>query len=288
MTNPIVSVLMTSFNKEQFIASAIESVLASSHTDFELLIVDDGSTDQSVAIANNYAAIDTRVHVYVNEINLGDYPNRNRAASLAKGKYIKYVDADDHIYPWGLEILVQTMEQFPEAGWGICSLKPDPERPYPFALNPAEIFEYQNYKASLFHCPPLSSIIKKDVFDAEQGFSGKRQMSDTEMWHILALKYPMVLMGQGIVWYRIYDGQESTQIRNDIAVRTRYAVAKYHFYQNNTMIPLAPEQRKSIASKMHRAMVKYIMINLAKGKFRSAYTIYKLIPNHDYDFKALH
>ena len=122
---PLVSVLMTSYNREKYIGEAIESVLNSSYRHFELIIVDDGSKDRTMEIARQYAEKDQRVKVYRNERNLGDYPNRNKAASYATGKYLKYVDADDLIYPWGLELLVQMMEKFPNAGWGLCSLEQD-------------------------------------------------------------------------------------------------------------------------------------------------------------------
>ena len=84
------SVLMTAYNRELYIAEAIESVLASTYQDFELIIVDDGSKDKTVAIAKKYESKDSRVKVFVNEQNLGDYPNRNKAASFASGKDIKH------------------------------------------------------------------------------------------------------------------------------------------------------------------------------------------------------
>ena len=90
---PKVSVLTTCFNREKYLTACIDSVLASSYHDWELIIVDDVSTDTSVAIAKSYEKKDARIKVYVNAQNLGDYPNRNKAASYAKGKYIKYLDA---------------------------------------------------------------------------------------------------------------------------------------------------------------------------------------------------
>ena len=108
MTNslPLVSVLMTAYNREIYIAQAIESVLQSTYTNFELIIVDDGSTDSTLSIAKKYAEADERVYVYQNETNLGDYNNRNRAASLAKGMLYKYLDSDDVIYPCSIEIII--------------------------------------------------------------------------------------------------------------------------------------------------------------------------------------
>ena len=125
---PIVSVLMTAYNREKYLADAVESVLKSTFTDFEIIIVDDCSTDKTSEIAQSLQVKDARVRYIRNEKNLGDYPNRNKAASLARGKYLKYIDSDDAIYPWGLEWMVKMMESFPEAGWGLCSMEQNSQR----------------------------------------------------------------------------------------------------------------------------------------------------------------
>ena len=101
----MVSVLMTAYNREKYLGFAIESILASSYREWELIIVDDVSKDGTVAVASSYAEKDSRIRVFRNEKNLGDYPNRNQAAAYARGKYLKYIDADDYLYPWGLDIL---------------------------------------------------------------------------------------------------------------------------------------------------------------------------------------
>jgi len=284
---PLVSVLMTSYNREKYIGEAIESVLAQSYENFELIIVDDCSSDKTVAISRQYELKDNRVKVFLNEVNLGDYPNRNKAASLAKGKYLKYVDADDFIYPWGLEILVNSMEQFPEAGWGLCSLDQDTDYPFPIILPINEIFEYHHFKSSLFHKAPLSAIIKRDVFEKAGGFSGKRQMSDTEMWHLLAMKYPVVLLPHGIVWYREHDSQESVQIRSDLKVRIRYTVAKLHFYQQVKSIPISNEKRKIIINKLRKELYLALLTHFIKLKLGSCYTIIKSWRDHSFDFKIV-
>src|SRR5579862_5201402 len=112
---PLVSVLMTAYNREEFIAKAIQSILDSTYSNFELIVVDDCSTDSTIRIAKEYETKDKRIRVFLNEKNLGDYPNRNKAASYASGKYLKYVDSDDIIYPFGLAMMVNRMEAFPEA-----------------------------------------------------------------------------------------------------------------------------------------------------------------------------
>jgi glycosyltransferase involved in cell wall biosynthesis len=207
-TGPLVSVLMTSYNREKYIAEAIESVLASGYRNFELIISDDGSKDKTVEIARAYALKDSRVQVYINEKNIGDYPNRNKAAGYANGKYIKYLDADDIIYSYGLEVMVNYMEQFPEAGFGLASKVSD-EKPFPILLSPKEIYIEHFNEYSHFDRAPGSSIIKLDAFKKIGGFSGKRMIGDYEFWLKIACYYSMVKYPFDLYWNRIHEGQES-------------------------------------------------------------------------------
>lgn len=213
--HPLVSVLMTTFNRSDFISAAIESILKSTYTNFELIIVDDCSTDNTVDIIRYYSNLDERIFLYENEKNIGDYPNRNRAASLAKGVFLKYVDADDYIYPSGLSILVKMMSAFPSAGYGLCSLDQDVDKPYPFMLSPREAYIRHYFKSSLFHKAPLSSIIRKESWLVVGGFPEIRTTSDYEMWHKLSAHFDVVLMPSGIVWYREHEAQEATFTRKN-------------------------------------------------------------------------
>ena len=223
MNYPLVSVLMTAYNREKYIGEAIESVLASTYTNFELIVVDDGSKDQTVKIIQSYVIQDERIKLYVNDTNLGDYLNRNKAASYAKGKYLKYVDADDQIYPYGLEQLVFYMEQFPEAGYGLCSLEQDKKQMYPLFLGPKAAYSRHYLEGkSIFHKAPLSSIIKLDAFHKVGGFSGKQHLGDFELWHILSQKFSVVLMPHGIAWYREHNDQQMSDNRNDPYVPFKY------------------------------------------------------------------
>lgn len=172
---------MTAFNREKYIAEAIESILTSTFKDFELIIVDDCSKDATVEIARSYEELDQRVKVFVNDKNLGDYPNRNKAASYASGKYIKYVDADDYIYPNGLEIIVNQMEKFTDAAVGLFSLPQNIQKPFPILLSPREVYLYNFFGQGLFHKAPLSAIIRKDAFDQVGGFSLIRHAGDFDM-----------------------------------------------------------------------------------------------------------
>ncbi len=247
-SQPLVSVLMTVYNREKYIAQAIESVLNSTYQNWELIIVDDGSNDASVALAQSYEAKDARIKVYVNDINLGDYPNRNQAASYAKGKYLKYVDADDMIYPHGLELLVYYMEQFPEAGYGLCSLAQDKLYMYPFQLSPYEAYKRHYFEQQLFHKAPLSAIIKRDIFNKVGGFTGKRMLGDFEMWHLLSQKYPVILMPHGIVWYREHEEQEMSDHRSNPMEPFKYILLAEDLLKDS-LCPLSSQEKERALKK---------------------------------------
>ena len=164
MEQPLVSILIAAYNQEKFIGEAIESVLASTYKNFELIIVDDCSPDSTYLIAEGHAIKDKRIRLYKNETNLGDYPNRNKVASYAKGKYLKYIDGDDAIYYWGLQVQVEMMERFPEVAYGLDGVMQDDYRMFPYALSPKETY-YAVYvkKMELFEKGPTSCIIKRNI-----------------------------------------------------------------------------------------------------------------------------
>lgn len=100
---PLISVLMPVYNSALFLPQAIESILAQSFKNFELIIVDDGSTDNSLQIAKSYGDIDERVQVFA-QSNIGISKSRNRLLSLSKGKYIAWMDSDDISLPERLRV----------------------------------------------------------------------------------------------------------------------------------------------------------------------------------------
>ena len=99
----LVSVVMPSYNSEHFIAESIKSVQSQTYGNWELLIVDDCSTDGTVAVAEAIAMDDSRVHVFSNERNSGAACSRNRALREAKGDWVAFLDSDDLWEPDKLE-----------------------------------------------------------------------------------------------------------------------------------------------------------------------------------------
>jgi glycosyltransferase involved in cell wall biosynthesis len=102
---PIISVIMLTYNREKLVGCAIESILAQTFRDFEFIIIDNGSTDRSSAIANEFATRDERIRVIHRERgNIGS--GRNAGLDAAKGEYIAFIDDDDWCEPDYLEFLL--------------------------------------------------------------------------------------------------------------------------------------------------------------------------------------
>ena len=117
---PTISVIIPVYNAEPWLRGCVDSVLAQSFTDFELILVDDGSPDGCGAICDEYAALDARVQV-IHQQNAGQAAARNRAVSRMRGSFACFVDADDVVHPQLLEILFAGLEG---SGLGIscCAL----------------------------------------------------------------------------------------------------------------------------------------------------------------------
>lgn len=111
---PLVTVLLPVFNGATFLRAAIDSVLASSFEDLELLVIDDGSTDSSVAIIRSYQ--DPRVRLVVHELNRGLIASLNEGLDLARGRYVARMDADDIMLPERLARQVNALDNDPGLG----------------------------------------------------------------------------------------------------------------------------------------------------------------------------
>jgi glycosyltransferase involved in cell wall biosynthesis len=239
---PLVSVLMTAFNRERYIGAAIESVLAQTFDDFELVIVDDASKDGTLDVARRYAARDARIRIAVNETNLGDYPNRNHAASIARGRFLKYHDSDDIMYPHCLATMVPALLAEPRAGFALTSAEYWPGGPCPMLLTPRLSYQREFLGSGMFNGGPASALFQRDVFEALGGFGAFGAASDYVFWITACARYAVLLLPADLFWYRTHDGQEIQGIR----AAQDYARTPRHAWRALTSpdCPLEPAERE--------------------------------------------
>ena len=275
MNPPTISILTTVYNRDKYLAECIESVQKGRFQDYEHIIVDDGSSDNSVAIAQAYAAEDPRIRVYQNETNLGDYPNRNKAASYATGKYIKYLDADDMHGRFMVDMMIDAMEKYPEAGFALFDYGPNKPL-FPVLLQPAEAYEaHYNGTHLMFNRAPLSAIIKREVFEAVGGFTGKQHVGDFELWHILASKTPLVILSAGPGLWREHDDQQSSDNRTDPLVPFKYLQMSLDFLSEGGGSPLDDKRRVPLLQEAKRKLARTVLYGFKRHSFKDALKLKK-------------
>lgn len=266
---PTVSVLMTSYNREAHIADAIESVLAQWYEDFELLVVDNQSTDRSVEIAREYAARDARVRVHVNERNLGQFGNRNRAAELARGRLIRYHDSDDLMYPHCLAVLVPALLAEPRAGLALSMSHDFAGGPCPMLLSPRMIYqrEFLSFDRPLL-CGPACGLFRTEVFHRHGGFEDRGMPSDNFFWLKVCAREHVLAMPGDLFWYRRHPGQ----LLASPQAAMQYAIVPGERLRvlDAPECPLTPEERDEARKGVVLGALQESASDLRAGRWRVA------------------
>ena len=112
--NPLVSILIATYNSEDFIRETLDSVLNQTYTNLEIVLCDDASSDGTVNVLKEYQKKNERIKIIQNDRNLGISLNMNNGIGQCNGKYIAILDADDWAYPYRIEEQVNLMEENPK------------------------------------------------------------------------------------------------------------------------------------------------------------------------------
>jgi hypothetical protein len=181
-----------------------------------------------------------------------------RAAKLAKGKYLKYVDSDDLIYPYSLEIMIEAMESNPDASLGLSYSLPQLDKPYPIRLTPREIWQHEFLGKGRMGCGPSGSIISRAAFFQVGGLNDWDVLSDIDLWIRISAQSPMLLLPPGLVWWRRHGGQEYTKPG---ALET-YLIGEYRLWLeslNQSFNPLTKEETILARDKLRRRFARRIL-----------------------------
>ncbi len=268
MNTPLVSVLMTCYNREKFLPAAIESVLWQTFEDFELIIVDDCSTDGSVEIAREYARRDTRIRVVVNETNRGQFANRNYAMTLARGQYIKYHDSDDVMYPHCLAVMVAPMEAEPRAGFGLSLGRNWDGGPCPMLQTPTQCYQREFLGLGMFNAGPAGALFRTEVLRELGGFEDRGVGSDNIFWLRACARYSVLLLPADLFWYRLHPGQE---MQSEKSLR-EYAIVPGEVWRAllSPECPLTGEDLEQAKRNRVFLLAKATYIDLKAGRWRLA------------------
>ena len=272
MSASLFTIATITYNSEKWVRQAIESVLASSYTDFEFLIADDCSTDNTWDIIQEYN--DARIRSWRNEHNIGEYPNRNKVLSEASGEYLLFLDGDDILYKHTLRNLSEYIDAFPNAImiWGVPSANID-FAVLPYQFDP-EITLRLIYETTI----PLAIIgFSETVFRINDlrnvgCLPNQYAIGDTYIKKRLALEGPVLMVPMGFAFWRRSEMQASQQASKNFkgfkeAFRIDLEILEQSQLQNKDKL------LQLIKGSFIRRMIKHTVL---KGRFHLFFLLFKV------------
>jgi len=287
------SVIIPLYNKAAYIEKAIESVLNQTYQEFELIVVDDGSTDNPL---NNLEFIihnsqfkkqesSTKIRI-INQENQGVSVARNNGVKLANYEYIAFLDADDWWEPTYLEELKSLIEEYPKAGiYGSSYYKVKNDKYIPANIGVEQDFEcglinYFKVYAKTMYMPLWTgaTIIKKDIYESENGFKNNLKAGeDFDLWVRVASKYPVALLNKPLAYYN-----QDVELQNR-AVGSRFYKPEEHMIFTDYGILNADTDFRFLFEKLSLySLLTYYLGNINKNEVQQ---ILKTIDWKNHPFK---
>jgi spore maturation protein CgeB len=205
-SEPFVSVVMPVYNGAQFVSAAIDSILAQTFTDFEFLIVDDGSTDNTAEILKTYAAADSRIRI-LHQANAGKVAARNAGSKAAKGEYIAVMDSDDIDHPDRLTKEVVYLEEHPMVGvvgsWAqLIDAQGQNLHVLKHPLTPAMVAWSLLFKNPVSNA---SALFRRDLGE-KIGWYHDTAAEDYDFWVRLSAITDFATIGTALLQHRLWSG----------------------------------------------------------------------------------
>ncbi len=253
---PKFSVVISVFNKEKYIAATLQSVLDQTFQDFEIVILNDGSTDNSEAEILKFT--DSRIS-YFSEENKGAAAGRNYVIEKAKGDFVALLDADDL---WDVDYLARQSELinlYPEESIFATALKVYENdsyrsRDYTISLNKGEIKVFNYFRASMLESilHSSSTVIRKNSFDVIGYYNPSiKSGQDTDLYVRVGLNYPIVFLNEELVTY------------NNMAIESLFKTSK-SVRDKPSFEGYADEEKENLDLKRFLDLNRFSLCMLAK------------------------
>ena len=237
-----VTVLMPVHNGDRYVEQAIESVLSQTHQRFEILIIDDGSTDRTPGILDGYARRDPRVRV-VHQQNVDQPATLNRGLELARHDWVAILDHDDVCLPQRLQRQLEALAREPKArviGTHAFEINADGARLRTRGRGPTSVNEFHTWYAEgqrvplihpsvLLHRPTILSL---GGYDPEFGSS-----ADSELWARVSARQPILVVPEPLILYRIHRESMSFERMFEQRERLRWITAQELARQSGDPVP---------------------------------------------------
>lgn len=266
---PFFSVIITVYNKAKFVKNTLNSALQQTFSDYEIIVVNDGSTDGSESIIQTFP--DNRIH-YFSKINEGVAIARNFGIEKSKGDYICFLDADDYWFPAFLETMNKYIHKLPQQKVFACAIEVETMNKSfaaQYSIEKKSDYEVLDFfDASQKECVLWTSsvAIHKSVFETVGKFDANiKKCEDTELWIRIGLQYSIVFIWKILAKY-VYD--ESSISRNFNYFFEAYTFEKYALAEKQN-----PKLKQYLDLNRFSAVIK---CNLS-GDWKTSGEIYRAI-----------
>lgn len=204
---PAISVIIPTRNRAQYLAEALDSVLAQTFTDFEIIVVDDGSNDQTRQVLDLYIRKNNIQYVYQEPVGVS--AARNRGVSLASGIYVAFLDSDDVFLPSKLQKQMELFAGEPELGFVHCSFSKFDDLGNDLGIRDTTQFSGMIYPAILHEWSVLMAmpcmLMRTAVIKEVGGFDETMTWAeDLDLWRRIARRYPVGVVPEALVRVRVH------------------------------------------------------------------------------------
>lgn len=262
--DPLVSVIIPAFNSEKYIADAIDSILEQTYKNLEIIIVDDGSTDNTAETVRRYISIQTTDHRpqtirYIYQENKGPAAARNRGIKEAKGEYIAFLDSDDIWLPEKLELQIRCFLDNNPLGFIYTGYYAIDESREVLGMGNIKNFLKKEVFKKLFLKNVISTastvMVKKECFDVVGLFDENLAVAeDWDMWWRIIKKYDFYCLSKPLVKVRIRKGSQSyygwRNLENELKFLNK--LFSDNSFKKNILL-----RRKSYSYRYYAAAVAY-------------------------------
>ena len=227
MRRPTASIIMTNYNHSRYLPVALQAILSQTWRPSEVLVIDDGSTDNSVEVIEQFAERDSIIRLIRNDRNRGVAYSCNRGVELASGEYLLFSAADDYVMPIFLERSLSLLGQYPEAGLSCCDSAALDEnsgvmREYkaditekPTYFSPEEVVELGKTKRFTVGGQANTVLVKRSAL-TELEITGNYFLSDLKSgcdffpFNVIAFRYGICYVPETLAVFRITLGSYSS------------------------------------------------------------------------------
>lgn len=278
MTNPTVSIIVPSRNKAKFISATLDSILGQSFGNFEALVVDNCSKDNSRDIIRSYSKKDKRIRLIENEQDGGIVYSLNKGLSLAKGDFICVLHCDDL---WAANFLASSIALFEKnqsAGLCFCRYRNIDENGNAHSIAPRNFFtgasrllpsgEFFESLLSRDYMPVCTVMVRREAHGAcgmyDMQYPGP---SDYQMWLKIAAKFDGIYNSESTSSYRIYGENDTNYlIDNNISIMEQYGMVKKLFREYLPPSEKARAQEKTMLRNAALSLLRQGVNSIGRGK----------------------